>query len=209
MQKILIKGMELRNRIIEGAAQLFKVYGIRSVTMDLIAGNLGISKRTIYEVFADKDELLISVLQLMAEKQKTLVSHILEDSENAIHAIFRLLESSRDHFQDMSPAFLADLRKYHHDVLMKRSVKSEMPDFSNNIKVIERGIREKLFRKDINPEIVNRCLYSLGRSTLDFELYPAENFSRREVVQNILINYLRGISTTEGIELIDKFEARF
>ena len=201
--------MEPRDRIVEGAAQLFKVYGIRSVTMDLIAGNLGISKRTIYEVFADKDELLVSVLQLMAEKQKILVSNILEDSANAIHAIFRLLESSRDHFQDMSPAFLSDLRKYHQDVLMKRSGKCEMPDYSNNIKVIEKGIREKLFRKDINPQIVNRCLYSLARSILDFELYPSDNFSRREVVQNVLINYLRGISTREGIELIDNFEARF
>ena len=70
--------MEIRERIIEGAAHLFKIYGIRAVTMDSLASHLGISKRTIYEVFSDKDELLVSVLQWMGEKQKALVSRILE-----------------------------------------------------------------------------------------------------------------------------------
>ena len=59
----------------------------------------------------------------MAEKQRALVNRILEDSENAIYAIFRLLEINRDHFQDMSPAFQADLKKYHYEVLMKKTDK--------------------------------------------------------------------------------------
>lgn len=209
MQDINITGMEIRERIIEGAANLFKTYGIRTVTMDSLAGHLGISKRTIYEVFSDKDELLMSVLQWMGEKQRALVVRILEDSGNAIEAIFRLLESSRDHFQNMSLAFQEDLKKYHYELLMKKMDNSKIPDFRNNIQVIERGIKEKLFRADINPDIVNRCLYSLGRLSMDFELYPFEEFTRREVVKNVFINYLKGISTKEGIELINKLEAKF
>lgn len=201
--------MEIRNRIIEGAANLFKTYGIKTVTMDSLANHLGISKRTIYEVFSDKDELLVSVLQWMAERQRVLVNRILEDSDNAIDAIFRLLESGRDHFQDMSPALQADLKKYQYEVLMKKSDRGEMPDFRNNIQVIERGIKEKLFRKDINPDIVNRCLYFLARSTMDFDLYPFEEFTRGEVIKNVFINYMKGVSTKEGIELINKLEAKF
>ena len=201
--------MEIRERIIESAAQLFKTYGIRAVTMDSLASHLGMSKRTIYEVFADKDELLVSVLRWMAEKQRSLVNRILEDSDNAIIAIFRLLEKSRDHYQDMSPAFQADLQKYHREILMKKADKCEMPDYRNNIKLIERGIKEKLFRKDINPDIVNRCLYSLGRSTMDFELYPFDDFTRKEVIKNVFINYLRGVSTIQGVELINKLESKF
>jgi TetR/AcrR family transcriptional regulator, cholesterol catabolism regulator len=201
--------MEIRERIIEGAAHLFKIYGIRSVTMDSLATRLGISKRTIYEVFADKDELLMGVLQWMTEKQRALVNRVLEDSENAIHAIFRLLESTRDHFQDVSPVFLADLKKYHYEVLMKKTDNNEIPDYRNNIQLIERGIKEKLFRKDINPDIVNRCLYSLGRSIMDLELYPVEDFTRREVVKNVFINYMKGVSTIEGINLINKLEAKY
>ena len=75
--------------------------------------------------------------------------------------------------------------------------------------MIERGIRENLFRKDINPDIVNRCLYSLGRSTMDFDLYPFEDFTRREVIKNVFITYMKGIATIKGIELINKLEAKF
>jgi TetR/AcrR family transcriptional regulator, cholesterol catabolism regulator len=201
--------MEIRDRIVEGAANLFKTYGIRSVTMDSLASHLGMSKRTIYEIFADKDELLMSVLQWMVDRQKDLIARIMQDSENAIYAIFRLLEISRDHFQDMSPAFHEDLRKYHYEVLINRADKLGMPDYKSNIQIIERGIKEKLFRRDINPDIVNRCLFSLGRSTMDFDLFPSEEFTRREVVRNGFINYMKGISTKEGIELINKLEAKF
>jgi TetR/AcrR family transcriptional regulator, cholesterol catabolism regulator len=201
--------MDNRERIILGAAELFKIYGIKSVTMDSIATRLGMSKRTIYEVFSDKDELLIGVLKWMADKQKALINRILDESENAIVAIFRLLESSRDHIQGMSPAFQADLKKFYNDVMMNKSNNYEMPDYRNNIEVIERGISEKLFRKDINPDIVNRTLYSLGRSVMDQDLYPVEMFSRREVMKNVFINYLRGISTQNGLDLINKLELRF
>lgn len=201
--------MEIKERIVEGAAGLFKTYGIRSVTMDSLATHLGMSKRTIYEVFADKDELLIAVLQLMAENQRDLVARVLENSENAIAAIFRLLEISRDHIQEMSPAFQADLKKYHNDVLKKKSNRCEMPDNRNNLAVIQKGISEKLFRNDINTEIVNNCLASLGVSVMNDELYPFEKYSRKEVMKNVFLNYLRGISTAEGLELINKLETNF
>jgi TetR/AcrR family transcriptional regulator, cholesterol catabolism regulator len=201
--------MEIRNRIIEGAAGLFRTYGIRSVTMDSLASQLGISKRTIYEVFSDKDEMVTGVLRWMAERQKELLEKILDESENSIVAIFRMLEINRDYFQGMSQAFQADLKKFHHEVLMKKNNKSEMPDFRNNQQIIERGIKEKLFRKEINSDIVNRCLYSLGRSIIDDELYPFEQFPRNEVMKNVFINYLRGISTSEGLILIKKLESKF
>jgi AcrR family transcriptional regulator len=201
--------MEIRDRIIVGASELFRTYGIKSVTMDSIATHLGISKRTIYEVFSDKDELLRGVLKWMAEKQKELVKKFLDESENAIVAIFKLLEINMNHFQEMSPAFQADMKKYHYEVLMKKADKCDMPDYRNNIQLIEKGISENIFRKEINPDLVNRCLYSMVRSIMDQDLYPFEQFTRREVVKNGFINYLRGISTVEGLELVNNLEAKF
>lgn len=201
--------MDSRDRIIEGAAELFRTYGIKSVTMDSIAGHLGMSKRTIYEIFADKDELMIGVLISMAERQKELVKKVLDESENAIVAIFKLLEANRDHFQNMSPAFQADLKRFHFEVLMKRSDKCEMPDYRSTQMVIERGMRERYFRKDIHPDLVNRCMDSLAKSVFNNDLYPYDQFSRREVIASVLINYLRGISTPEGVNLINKLEKKF
>ena len=108
--------MDIKDRIIEGAADLFKTYGIKSVTMDSLANQFGISKRTIYEIFSDKDELLKAVLTRINQQQKEMIRKVLEESENSLVAIFRMLEINRDNFQSMSPAFLADLKKYHHEV---------------------------------------------------------------------------------------------
>jgi TetR/AcrR family transcriptional regulator, cholesterol catabolism regulator len=201
--------MDNKSRIIEGAADLFRTYGIKSVTMDSLATHLGISKRTIYEVFSDKDDLFVGVLKWMAERQKELVKRVLDESENAIVAIFKLLETNRDHFQNMSPAFQADMKKYFHDVLLNNADKFQIPDYSNNRLVIERGIKEKHFRKDINPDLVNRCMDHLVRSIMNNDLYPFDQFTRRDVIRNVFINYLRGISTVEGVELINKLERKF
>jgi len=176
--------------------------------MDEIATHLGISKRTIYEIFSDKDELLKCVLQWMAEKQRDLVLKVLEETDNAIKAIFRLLEINRDHFQSMSPAFQNDMKKFHNEVLMK-SDNCDMPDYRNHKQVIERGIGEKLFRKDVNPDLANRNLYYMGRAVMDNDMFPFEAFSRREVIKNGFINYLRGISTPAGLKLIDELESKY
>lgn len=196
--------MQNRGHIIEGAAELFRNYGIRSVTMDSLANHLGISKRTIYEIFADKDELLLGVFQWMSEKQQEMVKKFMDESGNAIIAIFKLMEMTINHFQGMSPAFQADMKKYYHEEILNKSNGYQMPDISYTIPLIEKGIREKLFRKDINPDLVNRCMYLLGKSVMDQDLYSSGQFTRHEVIQNTLINYLRGISTKEGNELISK-----
>jgi AcrR family transcriptional regulator len=198
-----------KEHIIEIAAKLFKTYGIKSVTMDTLANELGISKRTIYEIFSDKDELLMAVLERMALQQKELVKRVSDESENSIVAIFRMLEISINSFQSLSPAFQSDLKKYHHDVLIKNSEKIEMPDYRNHFQIIEKGVKEGFFRKDINSDLVNRCLYNLGRAIMDNELFPFDLFSRRDVIRNIFVNYLRGISTPKGLSLINKLEKDF
>jgi len=200
--------MDLKERIIEGSAELFKTYGIKSVTMDSIAAHFGISKRTIYEIFSDKDELLLAVLVKIANQQKELAKKVLEESENSLVAIFKMFELNRTVFSSMSPAFQADLRKYHYDILILNSDNVEMPDYRINFQIIEQGKKEGLFRDDVNPDIANRCLFSLGRSIMDNELYPYELFTRREVIENIFFNYLRGISTSKGLELIEKLKVK-
>lgn len=201
--------MNIRERIIQEASESFKTFGIKSVTMDALANQLGMSKRTIYEAFSDKEELLMAVLSRMAQEQKEIVKKVLDESENSIFAIFKMLEFSRDNFQYLNPSFQADLKKYHHDLLIKSEENIEMPDYRNHYLVIERGIEEGLFRKDLNTELINRGLYNLGRSMMDNDQYPYEKFTRREVISNIFINYLRGISTLKGLELIDRLEEKF
>ncbi|NSW94805.1 MAG: TetR/AcrR family transcriptional regulator [Bacteroidales bacterium] len=198
--------MNYRQRIVEEAAIMFRTYGIRAVTMDTLASSLGISKRTIYEVFKDKDELLKGVLQWMHEKQREIMVRIFNESENVIDAVFKMLDTMSDHFSKMSPAFIMDLKRFKKDILVNIKEINEMPYYQANTEILERGIREGLFREDIDLNITNKCLFEVARLTNDRELFPPDDFMSRDVVRNFYINYLRGISTPKGLELINRYE---
>ena len=200
--------MDNRQRIIEEAALLFRTYGIRAVTMDMLANQMGISKRTIYELFKDKDEILSGVIKWMTEKQGEVLSKILNESENVIEAIFKILDLMRDHFQNMSPAFILDIKKYRHKMLINTEEKSEMHFFGFNEEVVRRGIKEGVFREEIDVTIINMCLFEVSKMSTDNDLFPSDDLHRNDVIRNVYINYLRGISTQKGLELINYYEKK-
>jgi AcrR family transcriptional regulator len=198
--------MDYRQKIIEEAATMFRTYGIRAVTMDMLAESLGMSKRTIYEVFKDKDELLKGVLKWMSMKQRELMATIFSESDNVIHAIFKLLGLMTDHFQKMSPAFQMDMKRFHRDIIENQGEKNDFPYFSNNSEILIRGIKEGVFRDDIDIEITNRCMLEVARMSNDKDVFPPDDFLNKDVIRNFYINYLRGISTRKGLELINFYE---
>jgi len=198
--------MDYRHRIVEEAAVMFRTYGIRAVTMDMLANQMGISKRTIYEVFKDKEELLGGVLKWMTQKQSETMKKVLGESENVIEAIFKMLRLMNEHFSSMSPAFLMDIKKYHYEVVNKLKDKNDLTYINNNSEILKTGIREGLFRKDIDIDITNKCLLEVARLSNDKNLFPSEDYTSKNVIRNFYISYLRGISTPRGLELIDYYE---
>ena len=200
--------MSKRDRIIEEAAMLFRTYGIRSVTMDMLANQMGISKRTIYEMFQDKDELLQGVLKWMTEKQREVSSRILNESENVIEAIFKMLDLMKDHFQNMSPAFLMDIRKYRHYAFRNMDDKTDIPFIRIHEDIVTNGIKEGIFREDIDVQLINMCLQEVSRMSNDTDLLKPDDLIRKDVIRNVYINYLRGISTQKGLDLINFYEKK-
>jgi TetR/AcrR family transcriptional regulator, cholesterol catabolism regulator len=200
--------MDYRQRIIEEGAMMFRTYGIRAVTMDMLASQLGISKRTIYEVFSDKDELLKGVLKWMLEKQRELMTKIFSESENVIEAIFKMLDLMTGHFQKMSPAFLMDMKRLHRDVVKNPEEMNDFPYLQNNSEILFRGIKEGLFRSDIDIEITNKCMFEVVRMSNDKDVFPPDAFLNKDVIRNFYINYLRGISTQKGLDLINRYEKK-
>jgi AcrR family transcriptional regulator len=193
-------------RIIDGAAELFRTYGIKAVTMDMIAEHLGISKRTIYERFGDKDEMLFAVMNSMITRQKERIDSIIESSPDIISAIFSLLNLGRDHAASMNPVIGSDLRKYHSKVLLRIKEKCDNPDYEGALKIILKGKEQGLFRKDIDDGIVSRFFTELKSVIGDGKVFPADEFVHSDLIKNVVINYVRGIATVEGIKLIDKVE---
>lgn len=198
---------EYNERIVAGAAELFRIYGIRAVTMDTIASHLGISKRTIYERFHDKDELLYAVIVSMIERQKDMIEKILVESPEAISAVFTMIRMGRDHVASMNPLISSDLKKYHSNVLRRIKETCGHPDYESANKMFKAGMEQGVFRDDINVEILSRTLNRMGAIMGDTDLFPPDYFMHRDLVRNIIVNFLRGISTREGIAIIESHES--
>jgi len=194
-------------RIIAGAAELFRIYGIKAVTMDTIAQHLGISKRTIYERFHDKDELLFAVLSTMIAKQKEKIESILDSSPNVIVAFFIMVRMGRDHAASMNPLIGSDLRKYHSGVMKRLKESCGNPDYEGAGKMLARGIEEGLISDNINTDIVSRCFTGLVTMTGDENIFPRDKFLQSDLIQNTVLHYLRGICTEKGRKLSEEMES--
>jgi len=201
-RKLII--VEVKERIIVESGALFGKYGIRSMTMDALAEEMGISKRTIYERFKDKDTLLLEVIRYYKEKRNQEAIEIIEKSDNAIEAMFRIMKVTINQIEQMNPAFFNDFKKYHARIFKKFADPGEIRDFSITLKLLETGVKQKVFRKDIHIDIVNRTLHTL------FDLFGHDSnllqpkYHRREMFDHIIIPYYRGISTQKGQALLEK-----
>ncbi len=185
------------------AGILFGKYGIKSMTMDSLAEELGISKRTIYERFKDKDTLLIEVVMYYKNLTQQEALRLIDQSDNAIEALFRIIKMTIDQMMRMSPAFFHDFKKYHQKVFKQFSEPGEIRDFSMTRRLLEKGIEQEVFRDDINLEIVNQAIHSL------FDLFGHQSrmidagYHRKDMFDHILIPYFRGISTKKGRKLLE------
>ncbi len=197
--------MEVKERIILKAADLFMRYGIRSVTMDEIAGQLGMSKKTIYQFFADKDEIVEGVVDKEILQNEGKCCRYQESSENAIHEVFISLEGMEEMFKAMNPLIMSDLEKHHfksHKKFMDHANKFMYRVIRENL---ERGIKEELYRPDINMDIVTK--YRIGSSFMTFnqDIFPHNRYLISEVGRELGILFLYSIATSKGAKLIQKY----
>ncbi len=193
--------MEIRERIINGAADLFMKNGIKTVTMDLISASLGISKRTIYEIFKDKEELVHDVIKNAADFHKGHCFKIVEDSENVIEAIFNIGEFNHQTFNKVNPLFISDLKKYHYKIFSKIVDKGDVRDMKLTYTLLERGLKEGLFKTAIDIDITNNFIHEIFRIIHE---EPFINYKRETIYESIFLPYWIGISTKKGQKIIEE-----
>jgi len=170
--------------------------------MDSLAEELGVSKRTIYERFKDKDTLLLEVIRYYRDQTNEMADQLIDQSDNAIEALFRIIKMTIEQMSRMSPAFFHDIKKYHQKVFKEFAEPGEMRDLSVTRKLLETGAKQKVFRDDLNIEIVNHTIHAL------FDLFGHNSsmietgFHRKDMFENILVPFFRGISTEKGRALL-------
>lgn len=198
--------METQERIKNKADELFRRFGIRSVTMDEIASQLGISKKTIYQFYSDKNDLVDAVtLQEIGFSQQRCQADVAA-SENAIDEIFRVMEFVEIMFRNMNPNMVHDLEKYHPKSFKKFMEHKNKFLYEMIRQNIERGIREGLYRPEINIEIMTRFRLESMMLAFDTGLFAPSNFSLVQLQQEILEHFLYGLATLKGYKLILKYK---
>jgi TetR/AcrR family transcriptional regulator, cholesterol catabolism regulator len=199
--------MEIHERIIEEATRQFLQFGIRNVTMDGIASALGMSKRTVYETFKDKNELVHTCLDVLKEKHRERNEQIISSSQNVVETIFSFMQEGIKAMNSINPVFFRDLEKLYPKAWDNLRTKNEKEALSLSQELLQKGISEGLFREEINIPIVAKLFHQQMNLLADEKVFPRNEYNYSAVFQSLTINFMRGISTGKGIELIDSMLA--
>jgi len=194
--------MDLKERIIESSSALFFQKGVKSMTMSDIANELGISKRTLYEVFRDKEDLLENCISLHIAKADKAIRTLTEHSNDVIDTMMRMFARHLNDFKSINRLVMYDLKKYHSN-LYKIIEQNQKDNDYFFLPLLEKGVEQGLIRNDVNFGIVLWLVRCQFRALVYDEDFPVEKYSMNDFIQTILLNFIRGIATPAGIEKLD------
>lgn len=197
----------MENRILFKARDLMFHHGVRHVTMDDLAAQLGISKKTIYQFYKDKDALVMAVVDLELENQCIKCSNSKLNADNAVHEMFLLLEDMQEMFQNLNPLAMMELAKYFPSAFLK--VQEHKNAFMHEIikSNLVRGIEQGVYRKDIDPEILSRFRLETSFVPFNAQLYPLSKFDIGKVNIQIVEHFVYGVMSLAGLSLMEKYKA--
>lgn len=202
--------MDARQRVIQRAAELFPVVGIRNVTMDSLASDLGMSKRTIYELFGQKDDLVIETFRYLISQENQELLEIIQRSTHMVDALFRIIRRKIESRQKVSPLFIEDLTRYFARIQeMFFTEYDNLSRYSASFVLFQKGIQEGIFRSDIDLVIVDNFLHEMMNIVHTGIRMKAFQLTNADVLRNIFIPYFRGLATSKGQQLIDEFFENF
>src|SRR5438309_3901653 len=198
--------MEAKERILLRAHDLYNKYGIRSVSMDDIAAQLGMSKKTLYQYYTDKDELVHAVFVDMMEQNQVQCKQDRQRAENPVHEIFLAFDMVQEMFTNMNPAVLFEMQKYHPTTFRK------FQEYKNGFLYqmirtnIETGIKEEVYRDDVDVDVLTRYRIHSIMLAFDPEVFPANRTRMVHIEQQLLELFLHGLATPKGQKLILKYK---
>jgi len=200
--------MEMKDRIKQKADELFRSYGIKSVTMDEIANRLGVSKKTIYQSFADKDELVDEVIGDLLIYNQNCCTRDRAKATDAIHEVFLAMEMIQQMFQNMNPVILYDMER-NHPVTFQKFLQHKYKFLFQVIKEnIERGKKEELYRADINTDVIAKIRLETMMLPFNQEIFPKNKFNLVDLERQLIEHFLFGVSTIKGYKLILKYQKK-
>jgi len=196
----------IREKLHRGAEALFLKYGVRSVSMDDIARHLSVSKKTLYQYFVDKDEIVTQVAQSHLKQNKAQFDDVAAGAKNALDELMRINACMRKMMLGINPTLLFDLKKYHvnaWELWVEHRTKYIRESVVRNIK---QGIEEGLFRNNLSPEILATIRIETIQMLFDTHLFPADRYNLADVHAQALDHFMYGLLTDKGRKLYEKYK---
>lgn len=190
----------LRERILDMALRSFTMKGIRAVRMDDVAADLSISKRTLYELYENKEVLLFECVRKFHQDRTKLLDMRVSSCSNVIEIVMTLYKLKVEESRNVVPQFYADLARY--PQVARYLSEQHQHARANFQKFIERGIGEGYFRDNLNYDLAARLFEALGQYISINHLY--QDYSIEDIFTNLVFVSLRGFCTEKGIQALDK-----
>ncbi len=191
-----------REELINKVHDLFMRYGIKSLTMDDIAQNLKVSKKTVYSVVKDKAELVSAVMDVACEKDKSVANHIMETFDNAIDEVVEITKYVSNMLRQMHPSIYYDLEKYYPEAWKKlNNLKNEF-HYKIITKNLEIGVKQGLYRPNLNPPVIAKIYIQKIDLVFTGEIFSTSKYRLDEVFDELMRYHIYGIASTKGIDYL-------
>ncbi|MFP4447304.1 MAG: TetR/AcrR family transcriptional regulator [Bacteroidales bacterium] len=189
--------------IIEKVSALYLQYGIKSVTMDDVARELGISKKTLYKYVENKIELVSHFVDYILGQRLCTVQEIQKEKHNAIEELFKVNEYVIEMLRNYNPSMEYDLRKYYPQQYEKVRKHRRTNMYQAVLANIQKGKKEGLFRSELNEDIISRVHVSRIENSFANEMFSIEELTSKEFITEMMEYHIRGIASKKGIEFFE------
>ena len=179
-------------------------YGIRSVTMDEIARQLGISKKTLYQVVENKADLIQQVMYQRTTEDLETFTQIKANSENAIEEMLGLARHTVELLSKTSSTVMYDLQKYYRDSWQLMEALHKKHAYALIQNNIEEGKKQGFYRPDVDADVSARFYVALSLSLIDEQLFPQKNYRKEQLVEQYISYHIHGIATPMGVALLEE-----
>lgn len=192
---------DLREQILKVAIRQFTTVGVKSVKMDDIARKLKISKRTLYEIYENKEALLMECVERRLQVFETTMEQFnASGDKQVIDILLEFYRLQMEELRDMNPLYFEDLHKYPRVVAYLDQTKQEHD--VRSMAFFKRGVQEGYLRDDFNYELICQLGSNMMQNVMEYKLYNL--YSLQDIFRNFIMLFIRGLCTAKGIEELDR-----
>ena len=197
--------MEAKEKILKKSEELFLQYGLKSVTMDDLAGQLGMSKKTLYQFVANKADLIEQIIDLHISDEKAFMEDTHKKSTDAVEEMILVARHNIQELKKLSPTVIYDLKKYYQHLwlLIEQLESDHTYDFIKSN--IDRGMSQGVYRSDINVDIIAKIYVLSTMSVVNENIFSQKTYKKEELFTEFIKYHLQGITTEKGLLLYNKY----